>query len=127
MKQAGGNTPAGIAALAASAGLSNKTAQQIADAVFGTPAGSGSPSLKSAPPKAPAAGAGKSPARAQLPALAASAGISTDRLQAGLAAMKQAGGDTPAGIAALAASAGVSHKTAQQIADAVFGAQAGHK
>jgi hypothetical protein len=89
--------------------------------------GSGSPPPKPAPPQASAAAAGKSSVPSNLLALAASAGISTDRLQAGLAAMKQAGGNTPAGIAALAASAGVSHKTAQQIADAVFGAQAGHK
>jgi hypothetical protein len=41
--------------------------------------------------------------------------------------MKRAGGDTPAGIAAFAASAGVTSATAQQIADAVFGTQAGHK
>jgi hypothetical protein len=127
MKRAGGNTTAGIAAFAATAGVSNKTAQQIADAVFGTQAGSGSRSRKPAPPQASGAGAGKSTAASQLPALAASAGISTDRLQAGLAAMKRAGGNTTAGIAAFAATAGVSHKTAQQIADAAFGTQAGSK
>ena len=53
--------------------------------------------------------------------MAAAAGISADRLQAGLMAMKQAGGDTPAGIAAFAASAGVTNATAQRIADDVFG------
>ena len=127
MKQAGGDTPAGIAALAASAGVSHKTAQQIAEAVFGTQSYSGSPSPKPAPPQAPAAGAGKTPARSWLPALAASAGISTDRLQAGLVAMKRAGGNTPAGIAAFAASADVTSATALHIADAVFGTQAGHK
>jgi hypothetical protein len=35
--------------------------------------------------------------------------------------MKQAGGDTAAGIAAFAASAGVSPATAQRVADAVTG------
>jgi hypothetical protein len=35
--------------------------------------------------------------------------------------MKQAGGDTAAGIAAFAASAGVSPATAQRVADAVVG------
>jgi hypothetical protein len=127
MKRAGGNTPSGIAAFAASAGVTNATAQQIADALFGTQADSGSPSPKPAPPQASAAGTSKSAAQSQLPALAASAGISTDRLQAGLVAMKRAGGNTPSGIAAFAASAGVTNATARQIADAVFGTQVDHK
>src|ERR1700722_19009606 len=126
MKRAGGNTPAGIAAFAASADVTSATAQHIADAVFGTQADAGSPSSKPAPPQASAA-AGKSAAQPQLPALAATAGISTDRLQAGLVAMKRAGGNTPAGIAAFAASADVTSATAQHIADAVFGTQAGSK
>jgi hypothetical protein len=93
---------------------------------------SGSPSPKPAPPPACAgpsksaaaaksAAAGKSAARSRLPEMAAAAGISADRLQAGLIAMKRAGGDTPAGIAAFAASAGVTTATAQRIADDVFG------
>jgi hypothetical protein len=110
--------------------------------------GSGSPSGKPAPPQACATSACKSEAShaaalksaaksaealkpaaksaepSQLPALAASAGISTDRLQAGLAAAKRAGGNTAAGIAAFAASAGVSPATAQRIVHAVFGTQA---
>src|ERR1700677_4402518 len=90
-------------------------------------AGSGSPSPKPAPAQASAAAAGKSAAQPQLPALAASAGISADRLQAGLVAMKRAGGNTPSGIAAFAASARVTNATARQIADAVFGTQFGHK
>jgi hypothetical protein len=95
--------------------------------------GSGSPPGKPAPPQACAAGACQSKAGhpatitsaapSQLTTLAASAGISTDRLQAGLAAAKRAGGNTVAGIAAFAASAGVSHTTAQRIVDAVFGTQ----
>ncbi len=95
--------------------------------------GSGSPPGKPAPPQACAVGACQSKAGhpaaitsaapSQLAALAASAGISTDRLQAGLAAAKRAGGNTAAGIAAFAASAGVSHTTAQRIVDAVFGTQ----
>ena len=81
------------------------------------------------PPRACAASACKSKAGhpaaiasaapSQLAALAASAGISTDRLQAGLAAANRAGGNTAAGIAAFAASAGVSHATAQRIVHAV--------
>ena len=68
-------------------------------------------------PADPAAIASAAPS--QLAALAASAGISTDRLQAGLAAANRAGGNTAAGIAAFAASAGVSHATAQRIVHAV--------
>jgi hypothetical protein len=96
-------------------------------------AGSGSPPGKPTPPQACATSACKfkadhaaaiTPAApSQLAALAASAGISTDRLQAGLAAAKRAGGNTAAGIAAFAASAGVSHATAQRIVHAVFGTQ----
>jgi hypothetical protein len=99
--------------------------------------GSGSPSGKPAPPRACATSACKSEAShaaaarsaawsaagSRLPALAASAGIGTDRLRAGLAAAKRAGGNTAAGIAAFASSAGVSHATAQRIVQAVFGTQ----
>ena len=106
------------------AGLIAATAIAVPTAALAS--GSGSPSPKPAPPQASAA-ASKSAAQPQLPALASKAGISTDRLQAGLVAMKRAGGDTPAGIAAFAASAGVTSATAQQIADAVFGTQAGGK
>jgi hypothetical protein len=55
--------------------------------------------------------------------VAASAGISMSRLQAGLTAAKRAGGNTAAGIAAFAASTGVSHATAQRVIAAVFGIQ----
>ena len=106
------------------AGLIAATAIAVPTAALAS--GSGSPSPKPAPPQASAA-ASKSAAQRQLPALAATAGISTDRLQAGLVAMKRAGGNTPAGIAAFAASAGVTSATAQHIADAVFGTPAGHK
>ena len=106
------------------AGLIAATAIAVPTAALAS--GSGSPSPKPAPPQASAA-ASKSAAQPQLPALAATAGISTDRLQAGLVAMKRAGGNTPAGIAAFAASAGVTSATAQHIADAVSGTQAGHK
>jgi hypothetical protein len=54
-----------------------------------------------------------------LSGLAASAGISVSQLQAGLVAMKQAGGNTAAGIAAFAAATGVSHATAQRVVSAV--------
>ncbi|MCW2930946.1 MAG: hypothetical protein JWM19_1908 [Actinomycetia bacterium] len=68
---------------------------------------------------------GKSTVPSQLAALAAAAGISTDRLQAGLTAVKRAGGNTPAGNAAFAASAGVPQATAQRIVRTVFGTTAG--
>jgi hypothetical protein len=113
----------------------------IAATVIAAPAaalasGSGSPSGKSAPPQACAASActskashadaTKSPTRSSLAALAASAGISTDRLRAGLLSAKRADGNTGAAIAAFAASTGVSHATAERIVHAVFGTQAGH-
>jgi hypothetical protein len=63
----------------------------------------------------------KSATPSELPALAASAGISVSRLQAGLVAAKQAGGNSAAGIAAFAASAGVADPTAKRIVYAVFG------
>ncbi len=107
------------------------TAAAIAVPAAALASGSGSPSGKPAPPQASAASASKashaaavkSGARPQLGALAASAGISTDRLQAGLVTAKRAGGNTAAGIAAFAASTGVSHATAQRIVHAVFGTQ----
>src|SRR5215472_15249909 len=121
MKRAGGDTPAGIAAFAAAAGVTTATAQRVADAVFGSQADSGPNGAKPAPPGASEAGRGKLALRKQLAALAAAAGISVDRLQAGLMAMKRAGGGTPAGIAAFAAAAGVTSATAQRVADALSG------
>src|SRR5215469_10071976 len=110
------------------------TAAVIAVPTAALASGSGSPPGKPAPPQACATSAckakvghpvgSKSAVPSQLAALAASAGISTDRLQAGLVAAKRAGGNTAAGIAAFAASAGVSQATAQRIVDAVFGTQA---
>jgi hypothetical protein len=110
------------------------TAAVIAVPTAALASGSGSPPGKPAPPQACATSACKSKAGppagsksavpSPLPALAASAGISSDRLQAGLGAAKRAGGNTAAGIAAFAASAGVSQATAQRIVDAVFGTQA---
>jgi hypothetical protein len=106
------------------------TAAAIAVPPAAYAAGSGSPSGKPSPPQACATSAckskashaaGKSAVPSQLPALAAAAGISMDRLQAGLGAAKRAGGNTAEGIAAFAASAGVSHATAQRIVQAVFG------
>ena len=117
-KLAGGNTAAGIAACAAAAGVSNATAHRIVNTVFGAnspgprpkPGSSGGPSDKSA-------------AMPDLSALASSTGISVSRLEAGLRAAKQAGGNTAAGIAACAAAAGVSNATAHRIVDTVFGTQ----
>ena len=110
------------------------TAAVVAVPTAALASGSGSPPGKPAPPHACAASACKSKAGhpvgvtsavpPQLAALAASAGISTDRLQAGLAAAKRAGGNTAAGIAAFGASAGVSQATAERIVHAVFRTQA---
>jgi hypothetical protein len=83
------------------------------------PSASGSDSLSGKP--APSSAASKSADPSELPALAASAGISVSQLQAGLVAAKQAGGNSAAGIAALAASTGVSNATAQRLVYAVFG------
>ena len=113
----------------------------IAAAAIAVPAaalatGSGSPSGKPAPPRACAtsackskashADATKSPTRSRLAGLAASADLSTNRLQAGLITAKRDRGNTAAGIAAFAASTGVSTATAQRIVRAVFGTQGGH-
>jgi len=54
-------------------------------------------------------------------ALAASAGITESRLQQGLAAAKQAGGNSSAGVAAFASAADVSADTAQRVVTTVFG------
>jgi hypothetical protein len=110
-KQAGGNTAAAVAAFAAATGVSQATAQRVVVAVFGT-----STTGKPRPMKSSEESARESAAApAQLNGLAASARISVNQLQAGLVAMKEAGGDTAAGIAAFAAATGVSHATAQRI------------
>lgn len=83
--------------------------------------GAKKPEAKPAPPRASTASAKGSGTRSQLPALAASAGISVNRLQVGLAAAKRAGGNTAASVAAFAASTGVSRATAQRVVHAVFG------
>ena len=114
------------------------TAAVIAVPAAALASASGSPSGKSASPQASAAGAARSKAGhagaagskaghagAAEAALAASAGISPARLQAGLIAAKRAGRIT-AGIAAFAAATGTSHATAQRIMHAMLGAQAGH-
>jgi hypothetical protein len=98
------------------------TATAIAVPAAALASGSGSPSGKPAPPQASAASGSKSAApRSRLTALAASAGISVSRLEAGLAAAKRADGNTAASIAAFAASTGVSHATAQRVVYAGFG------
>jgi len=78
------------------------------------------------PAAAMASGSDSLPGKPTPPqACAVSACKSKDRLQAGLAAAKRADGSTAAGIAAFAASAGVSQATAQRIVHAVFGTQVG--
>jgi hypothetical protein len=93
------------------------------DSLPGQPTPSQACAVSACKSKAGHAAAIASAAPSQLAALAATAGISTDRLQAGLAAAKRADGNTAAGIAAFAASAGVSQATAQRIVHAVFGTQ----
>lgn len=118
-KAAGGDTAAGVTAFAASTGVSQATAQRIIDTVF-----KASPSGKQPPPASgPGGKSARGPQQSQLNSLAASAGITVSRLEAGLVAMKQAmraGGNT-GGIAAFAAATGVSHATAQRIVNAVTG------
>lgn len=111
------------------------TATAIALPAAALAAGPGSPSGKASPPSsAPAAASkpapppgssrpAKSPgaAQSQLNRLAAEAGISVSQFEDGLRAVKQAGGNTPAGVAAFAAATGVSQATAQRVVDAVFG------
>ena len=103
------------------------TAAAIAVPIAAFASGPGSPATKPAHSPAAlktesAAGAAKSAAASQLPAaLASSAGISQSRLDTGLAAAKQAGGNNAAGITAFARAADVSHATAQRIVYAVFG------
>ena len=103
------------------AGVASATAIAVPAAALAS--GPGSPSGKPAPLAASAAGASKSAAvlSPKLAVLAATAGISTRQLQAGLAAAERGGGDTAAGIAAFAASAGVSPATAQRVVYAVWG------
>jgi hypothetical protein len=103
------------------------TAAAIAVPVAAFASGPGSPAAKSAHSATtlktkPPAGASHSAATSQpSDALASSAGISQSRLDAGLAAAKRAGGNTPAGIAGFAQAAGVSPATAQRIVYAAFG------
>ena len=75
------------------------------------------------PATAPASKAQRSP---YLSALASSAGITASQLEAGLAAAKQAGGNTTSGVVAFATATGVSHATAQRIVNSIFGADVDH-
>lgn len=93
----------------------------VAVPAAGLASGFASPSGKPPPPQASAPSLSKSGvAQSEPTTLAASAGISVSQLQAGLAAAKQAGGDTAAGNAAFAASTGVSHATAQRVLNSVW-------
>lgn len=98
------------------------TAAAIAVPAAALAAGSGTPPPKSQHPGATASAAGKSEAAPpDLSRLAASAGITVSKLEAGLRAAKPAGGDTTAGVAAFAAATGVSNATAHRIVVTVFG------
>jgi len=90
------------------------TAAAIAVPVAALATGSSTPPAKPSP-------VATGSAAARLPGLAASAGLDARHLQAGLVAAKRAGGNTSAGVAAFAAAAGVSERTAQRILDAVVG------
>jgi hypothetical protein len=82
----------------------------------------------SSSPTSPAPAATKSSidqTTSEFAALAASAGISESRLQQGLAAAKQAGGNGSAGVAAFASAAGVSADTARRVVTTVFGTHEG--
>lgn len=98
------------------------TAAAIAVPAAALAAGSDTPHPKPPHAGATASASGKSEAAPpDLSRLASSAGISVSRLEAGLVAAKQAGGNNPAGITACAAAAGVSHATAHRIVATVFG------
>lgn len=114
-KQVGANTAAGVAAFAAATGVSDATAQRVITAVFGTPTNGKPAPMKSSQERTRESGV----TPPLLNAVATSAGLTLSQLQAGLMAMKQAGGDTAAGVAAFAAATGVSHATAERVAIAV--------
>jgi hypothetical protein len=94
------------------------TAAAIAVPAAALAAGSDSPHPK---PQHPVGASGSSEPAPNMTALAKSAGISVSRLEAGLVAAKQAGGNTTAGITAFAAATGVSNATAHRIVVTVFG------
>ena len=99
------------------------TAAAIAVPAAALAAGSDSPHPKAGHPGATGTTSSAANQAPDLTAIAKSAGISVSRLEAGLRPAKQAGGNNTAGIAALAAAAGVSNATAHRIVDAVFGTQ----
>ena len=74
-------------------------------------------------PSVPPASAAKSAAPTAFKDLAASAGISVARLQSGLMAAKEHGGNGAAGIAAFRAATGVSVTDVKRIMLAVFGTE----
>jgi hypothetical protein len=112
---------AGIITVAAVA-LPAAAVASVSGSPAGKPPGTAKPCATACKPRTGHPVPAKSAEPSQLAALAASAGISVDRLQAGLSAAKRAGGNTAAGIAAFATSAGVPQATAQRIVQAVFGA-----
>ncbi len=102
-------------------GVAIATAVALPTAALASGWNSGSGTPKPAHATALSASNSPAPESPDVNALAAEAGISAGRLRAGLRALKQAGGNTAAGIAAFAAAAGVSHATAQRIVSAVTG------
>jgi hypothetical protein len=107
------------------AGVVIATAVAVPAAAFasGSTSPSGKPATQQASVKAVKAvkTAASAAARSPLTALAGSAGITANQLDAGLAAAKRAGGNTAAGVAAFAASTGASPATARRVLDGVFG------
>jgi hypothetical protein len=103
-------------------------ASLVAAAAIGIPgsalaAGSGGHGPKPKPSAASTAPSSKALTPSDLPPLARSAGITTNKFQAGLIAAKSAGGNNAAAIAAFARVTGVSLATARQIIHSTFGAQ----
>jgi hypothetical protein len=100
----------------------------VAAAALGVPgsalaigaAGQGS---KSTTPPAATGPVSKAPALSNLTGLASSAGITETKLEAGLTAAKQAGGNNASAVAAFARATGVSPGTAQKVVSSVFGVQ----
>jgi hypothetical protein len=82
-------------------------------------AGQGSKSTSAPAATRPAA---KAPGFSDLSALASSARLTENQLEAGLVAVKEAGGNNTSAVAGFARATGVSPATAQRIVSSVFGA-----
>jgi hypothetical protein len=102
----------------------------VAAAAIGVPGsalaiGSAGHGSKAAAPPAATACPSKASGLSDLSALAASAGITESRLESGLVAVKQAGGNTAAAVTGFARATGVSPAAAQRIINSIFAGQTG--